>query len=98
MAENPDLQLEMNFIANDLRNDLRMQQIEDELNQEQLAPERHMFRVPVVEPFNHEKDSFAKIMIVDDNAFCLIAVVSLLAQYQIECDQAYNGQQAYEMV
>lgn len=54
--------------------------------------------MPVVEPFNEQKGQFAKILIVDDNAFCLIAVVSLLAQYQIECDQAYNGQQAFEMV
>ena len=40
-----------------------------------------MFKVPAVEPFSEEKDSFARILIVDDNAFCLIAVVSLLAQY-----------------
>ena len=44
-------------------------------------PERHVYKVPSVHPFNEEKDTYAKILIVDDNAFCLIAVVSLLTQY-----------------
>ena len=65
-----------NQIANPLR-----QQVEEEQDQESVAPERHVFKVPAVEPFSEEKDSFARILIVDDNAFCLIAVVSLLAQY-----------------
>ena len=94
VAEDPDQQLERNFVVNELR----QRPEEDETVIEQLAPERHVFKVPVVEPFNQEKNHFSKILIVDDNAFCLIAVVSLLAQYQLECDQAYNGQQAFEMV
>ena len=76
----------------------RLDEEEKSSGRESMAPERHVFKVPTVEPFNDEQDTYAKILVVDDNAFCLIAVVSLLAQYQIECDQAYNGQQAFEMV
>ena len=46
---------------------------------ETAHPERHVFKIPTVHPFDDEKDTYANILIVDDNAFCLIAVVSLLA-------------------
>lgn len=33
-----------------------------------------------------ERASRNKILIVDDNAFCLIGTMSLFQQYQFECD------------
>ena len=52
-----------------------------------MAPERHINKkLTIAHVENSHHESSAKILVVDDNAFCLIAVVSLLAQYQIECD------------
>lgn len=57
-----------------------------------------VLNIKTTQPASGENTQFSKILIVDDNAFCLIAVVSLFSQYQIECDQAYNGQLALNMV
>jgi len=56
------------------------------IEEKSLEPERHIFNVATVKPFDEKNEKYAKVLIVDDNAFCLIAVVSLLSQYQIECD------------
>ena len=40
----------------------------------------------------------ASILIVEDNSFCYYALTTILQQYQIEFDTAWDGEWAYEMV
>ena len=40
----------------------------------------------------------APILIVEDNSFCHYALISILQQYQIEFDTAWDGGWALEMV
>lgn len=39
-----------------------------------------------------------EILVVEDNLFCSYALISILQQYQIDCDVASNGEQAIQMV
>ena len=43
-----------------------------------------------------EKD--AEILVVEDNLFCSYALISILQQYQIDCDVARNGEEAIQRV
>ena len=43
-----------------------------------------------------EKD--AEILVVEDNLFCSYALISILQQYQIDCDVASNGEEAIQRV
>ena len=40
----------------------------------------------------------AQILIVEDNSFCHYALTSILEQYQLDYDTAWDGAVAYEMV
>ena len=40
----------------------------------------------------------APILIVEDNSFCYYALTSILQQYQLEFDTAWDGEWAFEMV
>ena len=53
--------------------------------------------IPLIEA-SDRVDQEIKILVVDDNFFATIAVISVLHQYQLDCDHATDGKEAFEMV
>ena len=44
------------------------------------------------------REKNVEILVVEDNLFCSYALVSILQQYQIDCDLANNGEDAIQRV
>ena len=47
---------------------------------------------------NSQENSNASILVVDDNSYNMISIMTVLQQYQLETDLASDGNEAFQLV